>query len=131
VVIVGSQSTAGASDGVIIGELVFWSVATAIPAIIAWRKGHSFAGWWLVSSILWFVTLPGALLIKPDFPELERRQIALGMRKCPHCAEFVKGEAVVCRYCGRDLPKITVADVASWPHTMKASQFVKGIVVEE
>jgi RNA polymerase subunit RPABC4/transcription elongation factor Spt4 len=25
-------------------------------------------------------------------------------RKCPHCAELVKAEAKICRYCQRDLP---------------------------
>lgn len=24
-------------------------------------------------------------------------------KKCPHCAEYVKREAVVCKHCGRDL----------------------------
>ena len=38
-------------------------------------------------------------------------------RQCPHCAERVKAGATVCRYCGRDLPKITPSAPVKLPPT--------------
>jgi hypothetical protein len=42
--------------------------------------------------------------MKPAIKRLEEQQAAQGLKKCPFCAEMIKPDAKVCRYCGRDLP---------------------------
>jgi hypothetical protein len=76
--------------------LVFFVVLLGlIPAMIAQSKGRSFVAWWVYGAALFIVAFPHALLARP----VE----GAGVRKCPHCAELIKVEANVCRYCGRDV----------------------------
>jgi hypothetical protein len=74
-----------------------------IPAAIAHEKGRSFIGFWAYGTLLFIVALPHALLMPPTPQAEEKRNIAQGRRKCPHCAEYIKAEATVCRFCGREV----------------------------
>ncbi|HLG02401.1 MAG TPA: zinc ribbon domain-containing protein [Bacteroidia bacterium] len=67
-------------------------VAGIVGAIIARAKGRNPAIWFLLSAILPVLVIAVALL-----PSV----IAQGInKKCPHCAEVIKEDATVCKYCG-------------------------------
>ena len=60
--------------------------------------------WWLYGAGIFIAALPHALIMRPLASVAEANALADGGRKCPFCAEVVKAEAMVCRYCQRDLP---------------------------
>lgn len=91
VALTGIRRKGGSQVGILFAAILIG----LIPASIAKGKGRSFFGWWLYGSAIFIVALPHALLAKP----VE----GAGVRKCPHCAELIKDEAKVCRFCGRDV----------------------------
>ena len=70
-----------------------------IGAAIARRKGRDFGGWWAYGVLLNPVALIHAIALRKV------------IRKCPFCGKRINpnaGIAMVCRHCGRDVPKVVL-----------------------
>lgn len=83
-----------------------------IPAMIAQKKGHSFVGFWIYGTLLFIIALPYALLMRPNASVVEQNELASGGKKCPYCAEIIKAEASVCRFCQKELPVLNPDSLA-------------------
>lgn len=80
-----------------------------LGAVVAQRRSGETFGGFLIGFLFGPFGVIIAALKGPDraaAARAERAAIRQGLRKCPHCAEFVKQEASVCRFCQRDLPPI-------------------------
>jgi hypothetical protein len=101
--------------------LVIAALIGIIPANIAKNKGYDFVVWWIYGALLFIVALPHSLMLKDartDQPKAGWYAHKDGgfrywdgnnwssetAQRCPHCAEYIKTQANVCRFCGRDVP---------------------------
>jgi len=99
-----------------LAAVVFWAFFGVVSATIASSRGRSGLGWFLLGVLFGPFGLVVALLPSAeDTRQAQARQdgLAPGGRKCPFCAEVVHAEALVCRYCHRELGPTPTGAVAA------------------
>ena len=67
------------------------------------RKGGKPAGGFLVGGLLGALGVFILAAARPRQAEIEAAARSQGLTPCPHCAELIKHQAQVCRYCHRDV----------------------------
>jgi hypothetical protein len=88
-----------------LGYIILWIALSFVAAAIAAGKGRSGLGFLILSLVFSpLVGVTAAVVAHPNERALDEERLSTGkFKKCVHCAEVIKSEARVCKYCGRDV----------------------------
>ena len=99
---IGGQSMNG---GLIVTALAIYALLCCAVFAYADNRGRSGFGFFLLSFFLSpLVGIIIAMLLGPNQAAVDNAALQAGTsKKCPYCKEIIKADAVVCRFCGRDI----------------------------
>ena len=90
-------------------------------AYIASQKNRDPITWFFIG--LFFTLI--ALIAIGVLPSLSPIKSKVGLRKCPSCAEEVKSEAKICRFCQAALPELPKLTDSNWLDGVTEEQKLK------
>jgi len=90
---------------VVLSIIGLWCLFGFIIGKIAAGKGYDFPAFFIYGFLLFPVALIHALVLR-DIRHVDRALTVDQARKCPSCAEMVRAEATVCRFCQTALPPL-------------------------
>jgi len=80
-------------------------IVIVLVAIAVWMyldtkaRGATQPALWAIGAVLLAIVVVPVWLIKRG----PKSDAAVGMKRCPFCAEAVQGAAIVCKHCARDI----------------------------
>ena len=95
----------------IIGIIILSIIFAIAGGLIAYAKNRSFIGWFLLCGFFWVIPLiviaslssnkdsSNNVVYNPNIQNLTTDKL----KKCPFCAENIKSEAIICRFCNSNV----------------------------